>query len=103
MSIAAHAGKLRHNGAGQTPADKERSGALRAHAQRRAEWATAWLHSEDPLRVAWGAWLAKQDHATALTSLLVEMVEEYQPPDSYLSQPTIVTATTMRCSRFSMH
>ncbi|MFL6304578.1 MAG: hypothetical protein ACJ72H_13655 [Candidatus Sulfotelmatobacter sp.] len=51
---------------------------LRADAKRRADWATEWLHSEDPLRVAWGAWLARQDRQTALIPLLIKKVEEYQ-------------------------
>src|SRR3954453_20526284 len=29
---------------------------LRADAQQRTDWATECLRSEDPLRVAWGAW-----------------------------------------------
>lgn len=59
---------------------------LRTDAQQRTEWATKWLRSEDPLRVAWGAWLARQDHQTALIPLLIEKVEEYQPTDESQSQ-----------------
>ena len=56
---------------------------LRADTQRRAEWATARLHSEDPRRVAWGAWVARRDHQTALIPLLIEKVEEYQPLEEF--------------------
>lgn len=59
---------------------------LRADAQQRKEWATEWLRSEDQLRVAWGAWLARQDHQTALIPLLIKKVEEYQPNVKSLSQ-----------------
>lgn len=58
---------------------------LRTDAQQRTDWAREWLRSEDSLRVAWGAWLARQDHQTALIPLLIEKVEEYQPTDE--SQP----------------
>jgi hypothetical protein len=57
---------------------------LRADAQRRAEWASTWLHSEDPRQVAWGAWVARRDHQTALIPLLIEKVEEYQPVEEFL-------------------
>jgi len=57
---------------------------VRADAQRRAEWASAWLRSEDPLQVAWGAWLARRDHQTALIPLLIEKVKEYQPVEEFL-------------------
>jgi len=59
---------------------------LRADAQRRADWATEWLRSEDPLRIAWGAWLARQDHQTALIPLLIEKVKQYQPVEEFSSQ-----------------
>lgn len=59
---------------------------LRADAQRRAEWAEGWLRSEDPLRVAWGAWLARQDRQTNLIPLLIEKVEEYQPTQQPFTQ-----------------
>jgi hypothetical protein len=51
---------------------------MRADAQQRADWATEWLRSEDPLRVAWGARLARQDHLMALIPLLIGNVREYQ-------------------------
>jgi hypothetical protein len=65
----------------QQPPDSDPVLLLRADAERRADWATEWLRSEDPLRVAWGAWLARQDHQTALIPLLIEKVGEDQPTD----------------------
>jgi hypothetical protein len=59
---------------------------LRADAHQRTDWATEWLRSEDPLRVAWGAWLARQDHQTALIPLLIEKIGEYQPTNESQSQ-----------------
>lgn len=38
------------------------------------------------LRIAWGAWLARQDHQTDLIPLLIEKVGEYQPSDESQSQ-----------------
>jgi hypothetical protein len=70
----------------QQPPDSDPVLLLRADAERRADWATEWLRSEDPLRVAWGAWLARQDHQTALIPLLIEKVGEYQPTDESRSQ-----------------
>jgi hypothetical protein len=70
----------------QQPPDSDPVLLLRADAKRRADWATEWLRSEDPLRVAWGAWLARQDHQTALIPLLIEKVEEYQPTEQSPSQ-----------------
>jgi hypothetical protein len=62
----------------QPPAD-DPALLVRADARQRAAWATEWLRSDKPLRVAWGAWLARQDRQTALIPLLVGKVEEYQP------------------------
>jgi hypothetical protein len=59
---------------------------LHADAQQRAAWATEWLHSDDPLRLAWGAWLAKQDRQTALIPLLNEKVAEYRAAEDFSSQ-----------------
>jgi hypothetical protein len=70
----------------QQPPDSDPVLLLRADAERRADWATEWLRSDDPLRVAWGAWLARQDHQTALIPLLIEKVGEYQPTDESRSQ-----------------
>jgi hypothetical protein len=70
----------------QQPPDSDPVLLLRADAERRADWATEWLRSEDPPRVAWGAWLARQDHQTALIPLLIEKVGEYQPTDESRSQ-----------------
>jgi hypothetical protein len=70
----------------QQPAESDPVLLLRADAERRADWATEWLRSEDPLRVAWGAWLARQDHQTALIPLLIEKVEEYRPTEESSSQ-----------------
>jgi len=57
---------------------------LHADVQRRAEWATSWLNFQDPRRVAWGAWVARRDHQTALIPLLIEKVEEYQAVTEFL-------------------
>jgi hypothetical protein len=62
----------------QQPSGNDPASLLRADAQQRADWATQWLHSSDPLRVAWGAWLARQDRQTALTPLLLGQVKDYQ-------------------------
>jgi hypothetical protein len=70
----------------QQPPDSDPGLLLRTDAERRADWATEWLRSEDPLRVAWGAWIARQDHQTALIPLLIEKVEEYQPTEQSPSQ-----------------
>jgi hypothetical protein len=70
----------------QQPPESDPVLLLRADAERRADWATEWLRSEDPLRVAWGAWLARQDHQTALIPLLIERVEEYRPTEESSSQ-----------------
>lgn len=63
----------------QPPPNSDIGPLLRADTQQRAEWANAWLRSDDPLRIAWGAWLARQDHQTGLVPLLVKKVMEYQP------------------------
>jgi hypothetical protein len=68
----------------QQPVEIDPELALRVDAQRRAGWATAWLHSEDSRRVAWGAWLARRDHQTVQIPLLIEKVEEYQPVEEFL-------------------
>lgn len=65
----------------QQPLDSDPVLLLHADAERRADWATQWLRSEDPLRVAWGAWIARQDHQTALIPLLIEKLAEYQPAE----------------------
>jgi hypothetical protein len=57
-----------------------------ADAQLRAAWATEWLHSDDPLRLAWGAWLAKQDRHKELIPLLNEVVAEYQSNEEFSSE-----------------
>jgi hypothetical protein len=59
---------------------------LRADARQRSNWARTWLSSDDPLRFAWGAWLARQDRQRALIPLLIEKVGEYQPADEFSSQ-----------------
>jgi hypothetical protein len=59
---------------------------LHADAQQRADWATEWLRSEEPFRVAWGAWLARQDNQTVLIPLLIGKVREYQPTGESSSQ-----------------
>jgi len=63
----------------QQPPGNDPALLLRADAEQRAAWATEWLRSEDPLRIAWGAWIARQDRQTVLIPLLIEKVTEYQP------------------------
>jgi hypothetical protein len=69
----------------QSPASDPAS-SLHADAQQRAAWATEWLQSSDPRRLAWGAWLAKQDRQTSLIPLLNEKVAEYQSTEAISSQ-----------------
>jgi len=64
--------------AAQEPTSKSPEILLRANAQQRADWAADWLRSQDPVRVAWGAWLAGRDRETALIPPLVQKVTEYQ-------------------------
>src|SRR5947209_4062793 len=56
---------------------------LRVESQQRLKWATEWLNSDNPQRIAWGAWLARQDHQFALIPSLIKKVEEYQPNDNF--------------------
>jgi hypothetical protein len=72
--------------AAQQPPESDPVVLMRADTQRRADWATEWLNSEDPLRVAWGAWLARRDHQTALAPLLNEKVKEYQLAGNFAPQ-----------------
>lgn len=72
--------------AAQQQPETDPSSLVRADTLHRAEWAKEWLHSDDPLHVAWGAWLAKQDRQTALIPLLNEKVAEYQPAEESPSQ-----------------
>jgi hypothetical protein len=51
---------------------------LRGNMQQRATWATEWLRSSDPQKVAWGAWLAKMDRQVSLIPQLVQKGSEYQ-------------------------
>lgn len=70
----------------QEPPATDPATLLRADGQQRADWAAEWLRSEEPLRVAWGAWLARQDNQTFLIPRLIEKVKEYQPAGGYSSQ-----------------
>jgi hypothetical protein len=70
----------------QQPPASDPVSLVHADAQQRAAWATEWLHSDDPLRLAWGAWLAKQDRHKELIPLLNEVVAEYQPSEEFSSQ-----------------
>jgi hypothetical protein len=72
--------------AAQQPPATDPVSLLHSDALQRTAWATEWLHSDDPLRLAWGAWLAKQDRQTGLIPLLNEKVAEYQPAESFSSQ-----------------
>src|SRR5579864_1164990 len=59
---------------------------MRADAQQRMKWAAEWLSSEDPQRVAWGAWLARLEHQEYQTIFIPELLkklEQYQPNDSF--------------------
>ena len=59
---------------------------MRADAQQRMKWAAEWLSSEDPQRVAWGAWLARlehQEHQAGLIPELLKKLEQYQPNDNF--------------------
>ena len=47
--------------------------------QRRAAWAAEWLRSEDPRRVAWGAYLVRVDRLTDLIPQLIQKVAAYRP------------------------
>jgi hypothetical protein len=49
---------------------------LKADTSQRASWAGSWLRSDDPLRVAWGAWLARIDQQKGLVPLLIQKVVE---------------------------
>ena len=53
---------------------------LRADASQRAMWASTWLHSGDPRKVAWGAWLVRADHLKSLIPVLVQLVIDYKSP-----------------------
>jgi hypothetical protein len=66
----------------QQPPESDPGALLQADGQRRTEWASKWLHSDDPLRVAWGAWLAQHDHEKSLCPLLIEKAVAYQPVDA---------------------
>jgi hypothetical protein len=68
--------------AAQEPASHSPEILLRANLQQRNDWAAAWLQSQDPLRVAWGAWVVRQDRETKLIPLLVQKVVEYQTVES---------------------
>jgi hypothetical protein len=67
----------------QQSSDNDPALILRSDAQRRAKWANQWLSSADPVRVAWGAWLARADHIRSLTPMLVQQVDSYQAHDEY--------------------
>jgi hypothetical protein len=71
----------------QQPPASEPLSLVHADAQQRATWATEWLHSGDPNRLAWGAWLAKQDRHKDLMPLLNGVVAEYHPNEEFSSQP----------------
>jgi len=72
--------------AAQQPPVTDPAALLRADAQQRTDWAAEWLRSEEPLKVAWGAWLARQDNQTVLIPPLIEKVNEYQLTGGYSSQ-----------------
>lgn len=56
---------------------------VRRDRSTRSIWANQWLQSENPLDVAWGAWLARVDSQTAALSLLLKQLPRYnQSEDS---------------------
>ena len=61
----------------QSPAE-EPAALLAADMQRRAAWAAEWLRSEDPKRVAWGAYLVRVDRLTDLIPQLIQKVAAYR-------------------------
>jgi hypothetical protein len=69
----------------QQPPASDPVSLVHADTDLRTTWATEWLHSDDPLRLAWGAWLAKQDRHKELVPLLNEVVAEYQPNEEFSS------------------
>jgi hypothetical protein len=51
---------------------------LQAESSQRGRWATEWLTSDDPRRIAWGAWLARQDNRIDLVPILLDKIRGYQ-------------------------
>jgi hypothetical protein len=57
--------------------EKNPAALIGAQTQLRATMAEAWLHSDDPLKIAWGAWLARVDRQALLAPLLLRKVADY--------------------------
>ncbi|MGA8026410.1 MAG: hypothetical protein WB992_04640 [Bryobacteraceae bacterium] len=71
----------------QTPDILAPAALMRTNSQVRATWTDAWLHSDDPLEIAWGAWLVKLDRQMNFIPLLVQKVKEYVP----MEEPAVGT------------
>jgi hypothetical protein len=55
---------------------------MQADAQKRASLAKNWLKGSDPLQVAWGAFIVRQDKLDELTPLLLEQMRAYEAVSS---------------------
>lgn len=84
---AAFAGCLLSTLSAQQSPQNDPAVLLKADASRRASWAASWLQSDDPLRIAWGAWLARVDQQKELVPLLTQRVVEYQSPGQIYVSP----------------
>ena len=56
---------------------------LKADQSQRAAWAAGWLQSDDPRKIAWGAWLARVDQQKELIPVLIQKVVEYPSSDPF--------------------
>ncbi|MCU1284154.1 MAG: hypothetical protein JWO13_504 [Acidobacteriales bacterium] len=67
--------------AAQQTAQVDPSAIVHADSEQRALWAAEWVNSQDPVRLAWGAWLARRDTQRTLLPELVRKLSEYSPQD----------------------
>ena len=58
---------------------------VKADIQRRVRWAKEWLQSDNPQRIAWGAFLAKADRQRSLIPLLLQNLRDYQSVETDFS------------------
>jgi len=70
-------------GVAQAPGANDPELLVREDADMRSAWAQQWLQSDDPRLIAWGSWLARQDHLTKLAPLLLSQLDRYQPLEEY--------------------
>ncbi len=63
--------------------DKGPSLLLKSDSRTRSKWASEWLISESPLKVALGAWLARVDRQSTITPLLLQKVAVYHPSEKW--------------------